>query len=225
VLIFRSLNWSNVHSIFLGKAKSFFLYALFIFLSTHDIFPNFLIDFKIVLLILAVGCSWISFFLSFPKLIPALTYSFGTTFLSSRLIRKIPGTITSLWVFSLFFLGFNEIKLEYRICVFILLLLVHFSCFNSFLKLGNYKNDDPNVYTLDETLAIAMAWVLLGEMSIVRVVILFILFRFFDIFKPLGIRKIEKQVKWCASLRNLADDFLAMAYSLFIFRIIEIYVG
>ena len=224
VLIFRRLNWSNAQSNFLGKAKTFFLYSLFIFLSAQHLISFFFIDIKMILMLLVIGCSWFSFFLSISKLTPRLVYGFGTTGLSSILVEKAPGTITSLVVFLLLFLGLNGVGLEYKIALFVFLLLIHFVNYNSFLKKVNSLNDDPNIYTLDETLAIAMAWLYLGDISIIEVVILFILFRYFDILKPLGIQIIERQLKWSAALRNIADDILAMVYTLIIFQMIEIYV-
>jgi phosphatidylglycerophosphatase A len=94
-----------------------------------------------------------------------------------------------------------------------------------FLKQINSLNDDPSIYTLDETLAIVMAWVLLVRLSMIDGVILFSLFRFFDILKPLGIRSIEKKSNWSAAIRNIADDMAAMFYTLIIFKMIKIYVG
>ncbi len=225
VLIFRTLNWSNAQSNFIGKAKTFFLYALFIFLSAQHLMPNFFIDVKMILILLAICCSWLSFFLSISKLTPPLIYGFGTTGLSATLVKKAPGTITSLVVFLLLFLGFNGIELEYKIGLFLLLFIIHFAYYNLFLKQVNSLNDDPGIYTLDETLAIVMAWLFIGNSSIIELVILFVLFRFFDIIKPLGIKTIEKQLSWSPSVRNLADDILAMAYALIIFQIFKIYVG
>lgn len=223
--IFRRLNWSNKQSNFIGKAKTFFLYVLFIFLNFMHLTSFFFIDIKMTLMLLAVGCSWVSFILSISKLTPRLIYGFGTTGLSATIVKRAPGTITSLLVFFLLFIGLNWLGLEYKIALFVILLFIHFVYYNSFLKQMNSLNDDPNIYTLDETLAIAMAWMYLGDLTIIQLIILFILFRFFDILKPLGIHKIEKQSKWSAATKNMADDILAMVYSLIIFQMIKIYVG
>ena len=225
VLIFRRLNWSNAQSNILGKAKTFFLYALFIFLSAKHLMPIIYIDFKMILMLLAISCSWISLLFSSSKLTPPLIYIFATTGLSAILNKNAPGTITSLVVFLLLFIGLNGIGVEYKISVLLLLFLFHFAYYSSFLKQEKSLNDDPSIYTLDETLAIAMAWLYVGEISIIEVVILFVLFRFFDILKPLGIQKIERQLKWSAAIRNIADDILAMVYTLIIFQMIKIYVG
>ncbi len=220
---FRHLSWSNKDSNFLGKAKTFFLYTLFIYLGTERFIPNFFIDIKMILMFLAICFSWLSFFLSISKLSPVLIYSFGTTGLSAILVKKAPGTITSLLVFLLLFFGLINIDIEYKISLVLLLLVIHFVYYSSFLKQFGSLNDDPNIYTLDETLAIAVAWLFLGKLVLVEVILLFALFRFFDIFKPLGIYKIEKIMKWSPAIRNLADDILAITYAIIIFQIIKIY--
>jgi phosphatidylglycerophosphate synthase/phosphatidylglycerophosphatase A len=225
VLLFRISNWSKPDSNFMGKAKTFFLYVLFIYLSSGQLIFQSSVDFKIVLILLSIGCSWVSFFFSISKFTPSLIYALGTMGLTATLVKKAPGTITSFLVFLLLFFGLNEIRLESKIVVLILLLILHFVYYNLFLKQINSLNDDPSIYTLDETLAIVMAWVLLVRLSMIDGVILFSLFRFFDILKPLGIRSIEKKSNWSAAIRNIADDMAAMFYTLIIFKMIKIYVG
>jgi phosphatidylglycerophosphate synthase len=224
-LIFRRLNWSNKQSNFIGKAKTFFLYVLFIFLNFQHLMSFFFIDIKMTLMLLAIGCSWVSFLLSISKLTPRLIYGFGTTGLSATVVKRAPGTITSLLVFFLLFIGLNGIGLEYKIALLVILLLIHFVYYNSFLKQVNSLNDDPSIYTLDETLTIVMSWLFLKDLTFLQLAILFMLYRFFDILKPLGIHKIEKHSKLSAALRNMADDFFAMVYTLIIFQMIKIYVG
>jgi phosphatidylglycerophosphatase A len=126
-------------------------------------------------------------------------------------------------VFLLLFFGLIKIDIEYKISLVLVLLVIHFVYYSSFLKQFGSLNDDPNIYTLDETLAIAVAWLFLGKLVFVEVILLFAIFRFFDIFKPLGINKIEKIMKWPPAIRNLADDILAITYAIIIFQIIKIY--
>jgi CDP-diacylglycerol--glycerol-3-phosphate 3-phosphatidyltransferase len=225
VLLFRFLNWSNTHSNFMGKAKTFFLYVLFIYLSAGHLICQTSVDFKIVFILLSIGCSWLSFFFSISRITPSLIFAFGTMGLSATLVKKAPGTVTSLLVFLLLFFGLNGIELESKIVLLILLLILHFVYYDIFLKQVNSLNDDPSIYTLDETLAIVIAWLFLAPLSMIEAVILFSFYRFFDIIKPLGIGSIEKRSNWSAAIRNLADDILAMFYVLIIFKIIKIYVG
>lgn len=224
VVVFRKLKWSSTQSNFIGKLKTFFLFTLFILLSSQQIIPQISIDLKKILILLVLLSSLLSFILSISKFTNIIIYFLGTTGFTSLIHKKAPGTISSFLVFLFFFVGCNGLKLEYKISVLLLLLAVHFSYYNTFLQQTNSPNDDPSIYTLDETLAIGLAWIVLGDLTLLNILILFILFRFFDILKPLGIQSIEKFPNCSATTRNLADDILAMIYALIIFQIVRIYV-
>jgi CDP-diacylglycerol--glycerol-3-phosphate 3-phosphatidyltransferase len=224
VLIFRKLKWSNIQSNFIGKLKTFFLFTLFILLCSQQFIPQISIDLKKIVILLVLLSSLLSFILSISKFTNIIIYFLGTTGFTSLINKKAPGTISSFVVFLFFFVGCNGLKLEYKISVFLLLLAVHFTYYNSFLQQMNLPDDDPSIYTLDETLAIGLGWIVLGDLSLLNILIFFILFRFFDILKPLGIKSIEKFSNCSAATRNLADDILAMIYALIIFQIVKIYV-
>lgn len=224
ILIFRKLKWSNSQSNFIGKLKTFFLFTLFIFLSAQRIIPQISIDLKKILILLVLLSSLLSFILTISKFTNTIIYFFGTSAFTSLIYKKAPGTISSFVVFLFFFLGFNGLEYEYKISIYLLLLAFHFSFYNSFLKLTNSPNDDPSMYTLDEMLAIGLAWIILGDISLLNILVLFIVFRFFDIYKPLGIKSIERYSNCSAATRNLADDILAIVYTLSIFQILKIYV-
>jgi len=225
IIIFRYVNWSTAQSNLIGKAKTFFLYSLFILLSSQHLFLPLAVNIKAVLMDLVLSSSWLSFLLTIPKIETALVYFMGTTGLSSVLLRKAPGTISSIVAFALFFFVLNTVDLEFKIGILFMLLIFHFAYFDLFLEQIKSKNDDPGIYTLDETLAIAFAWILLGELTIFHLALVFGLFRFFDIVKPLGIRSIEKQLGWSPALRNLGDDVLAVVYSGIVFKIIHPYIN
>jgi phosphatidylglycerophosphatase A len=194
-------------------------------LCSQQFIPKISIDLKEIVILLVLLSSLLSFILSISKFTNIIIYFLGTTGFTSLIHKKAPGTISSFVVFLFFFVGCNELKFEYKISVFLLMLVVHFSYFNSFLQQTNSSNDDPSIYTLDETLSICLAWILLGDLTLLNILILFILFRFFDILKPLGIKSIEKFPNCSAATRNLADDILAMIYTLIIFQIVKIYVA
>ena len=105
------------------------------------------------------------------------------------------------------------------------MIIFHFSYYKKFLERINSINDDPGIYTLDETLAIILAWIYFGKIEIINLIILFVLFRFFDILKVLGIRAIEKQLSLSAEFRNIADDILAIFYASLILIIFQKYVS
>lgn len=77
---------------------------------------------------------------------------------------------------------------------------------------------------MDETLAIGLAWLFLDQLNLLNLVLLFTLFRFFDIVNPLGIQSIEKQTSWSTALRNAGDDVLAMAYGGIVFKMVQLYL-
>lgn len=83
-------------------------------------------------------------------------------------------------------------------------------------RLTSTKDKDPAHVVIDE---VAGMWVtlLLVPGSLINYVLGFILFRFFDILKPLGIKKTEK-------LKNgwgiMLDDILAGVYSNIILRLL-----
>jgi CDP-diacylglycerol--glycerol-3-phosphate 3-phosphatidyltransferase len=225
ILIFRKFNFSTRHSCFIGKAKTFFLYSLFIYLSIPYQFIVLFLDIKIVLSGLVIVCSWFSFLVSIPKIKSFLVYFIGTTLFSSVIFKKAPGTIASFVTFFLLFFLLNSVKIEYKLVVFIMLMIFHFNYYKTFLKHIKSIDDDPSIYTLDESIVIILAWILYKEKSITSLILFFIIFRFFDIIKPMGINLIEKKKNWSLALRNISDDLLAMLYTLCIFKIIQIYAG
>lgn len=78
---------------------------------------------------------------------------------------------------------------------------------------------DSSRVVIDEVAGMAIA-LLFTPHSIIFVTVALILFRWFDILKPLGIRKLEKLPKgWGV----MADDVLAGIYSLIVIRIIVYY--
>jgi phosphatidylglycerophosphatase A len=135
----------------------------------------------------------------------------------------MPGTITSLVVFSLLFFVLRNLSLECKIGILLLVILIHFTIYSTFLDITDSLNSDPGIYTLDETVAIVFIWLILGETLIKDLLFVFLLFRFFDIFKPFGISKIERIMQWSPSLRNLADDILAILYTLVVFKLFLFY--
>lgn len=70
---------------------------------------------------------------------------------------------------------------------------------------------DPSRIVVDEMVGVWIALLAVPEGNLLYVVAAFVLFRFFDILKPLGIRKME-----CLSggLGVMMDDILAGIYSL-----------
>ena len=224
IIVFRYYKCSYTQSNFISKTKTFFLYLLFILLSSQHVFSSLEFDINRLLQVLVIVSSWLSFLMTIIKIKSPLIYFIGTSGMSSIIVKKLPGTISSFLAFIFFFIILKSWSIENKITLLVILLIFHFSYFNDFLKQIKSINDDPSIYTIDETLVIVMSWIYLGELNIISLIFLFILFRIFDILKPLGIRSIEKQLNLPPVFRNLADDILAIFYALLILFIIQQYV-
>lgn len=85
----------------------------------------------------------------------------------------------------------------------------HFICFPYFET--KYSVDDPPLYTLDEAFAMVSLSVVFG--STYEWTAAFFVFRFFDILKPLGIKRLENMKSVPSNIRNIADDVIAACYT------------
>jgi phosphatidylglycerophosphatase A len=142
----------------------------------------------------------------------------GSTFYSSYFFKNAPGTVSSFVVFIAFYF-LNPIEIVWKIGILITLLFLHFICFPAFVS--RYQTDDPPLYTLDE--ALSMIFLSIFFYSPWSWTAAFVIFRFFDIVKPLGIRKIETTTFLSHSLRNLGDDLLAAFYTFLLIMGYEIF--
>lgn len=224
ILFLRKWNWAVSQSNFIGKLKTALLYILFILLSIDFIILPIIFDLKLIVMSLIIATSLLSLILSIPVFANKLLFCVGTTGFSSIVFNKAPGTISSFVIFLLLFVGLKELAFEYKITVLLILLLIHFSYYKEFVEQTNSIDEDPGIYTLDETIAIVVAWVFMINLPLTHVFLLFVLFRFFDIFKPLGIKLVESQPNYNIAFTNLADDIIAILYSLIIFQILFMYV-
>ena len=78
--------------------------------------------------------------------------------------------------------------------------------------------NDPGRVVVDEMVGMWIPLIVAVPTVWWQVVAAFILFRFFDILKPLGIRSLDRRV---GAFWVMADDLLAGVYSLFVLLIIE----
>ncbi len=77
-------------------------------------------------------------------------------------------------------------------------------------KLESEWGKDPSKVVIDEMVGVWIALLAVPEGNIWYILFAFLLFRFFDIFKPLGIRKMEQLD---GGIGVMADDILAGIYS------------
>ena len=92
--------------------------------------------------------------------------------------------------------------------------------FISFISLNvEFENEDPSFVVIDEFVGMWISLLLFD--GIIMILISFLLFRFFDITKFLGINKIEKLN---GSLGIMLDDIVAGTYTLIIVFFIKIFL-
>jgi len=150
------------------------------------------------------------------------------TFLMIGKIKYAPGTFASLVSCIIFFFLINVLN----ITVILLITLIIF-CY-SFIAINNsfieFDSDDPQEIVIDEVvgqmltlLAIPIYETLYPLSTIYYCISAFLLFRFFDIWKPYPINYVDNNVK--GSLGIMLDDIIASAYSIIILSIIFYFLG
>jgi phosphatidylglycerophosphatase A len=86
--------------------------------------------------------------------------------------------------------------------------------------LEKHWGKDPSKVVMDEVIGMWIAMVFI-PLSYLNILLAFILFRFFDIAKPLGIRKLEKLP---GGIGVMADDVLAGVYANIVLQVIIIFI-
>lgn len=128
------------------------------------------------------------------------------------LIPLAPGTIASLIAIPFVWL----LKRNQLIYVLITILTIIIGVISAkHLSIIWHKKDDSRI-TIDEFVGILVTFLLLPKINWLILLIGFILFRFFDIFKPLFIRKSEKVSD---GIGVMFDDILAGIYTNLLLRI------
>lgn len=122
-----------------------------------------------------------------------------------------PGTVgallaTGIWLAISYFVSF-------KILLLINSLLIIFFTFSGILsanKLEPIWGEDPSRIVIDEMVGVWIALLAVPERNFYYVGGAFLLFRLFDIFKPLGIRQMERLK---GGIGVMMDDILAGIYS------------
>jgi phosphatidylglycerophosphatase A len=144
-----------------------------------------------------------------PNLLPLII---GTS-LYTGYIPFGPGTFASILALPMVFFLFHN-WLTYAILTIIIFIIGTFSA--QYLGTVWNKKDDQRI-TIDEFIGILVTFLLIPKINWYMLLIGFVLFRFFDIIKPFGIRKTEK-VK--GGLGVMFDDIVAGIYANIILRIL-----
>ena len=133
------------------------------------------------------------------------------------LLPFAPGTLGSLiailiWYVSIYFLS---IYLFYIIVI--LTLILSFSTINNYLN--EKKKDDPSEVIIDEFLGQSIPLFFIFEFYVFELLLAFVAFRFFDIFKIYPVNKAENLE---GSFGVIMDDVVAGVYALIILMIYKI---
>lgn len=142
-----------------------------------------------------------------------LALGFGT-----GLYKNAPGTLGTLVALPIFFLTtLLPENVDYIFVVTLFFIGIYVSDHTS--RLLNIK--DPSSIVIDEIVAYLIV-LLFTEFSIQNVLITFVLFRLFDIWKPFPINILDSKLK--GGLGIMIDDIGATIYTLIIFNLINYYV-
>jgi len=127
------------------------------------------------------------------------------------------GTFCSLFACLIILIFGENIEFFVRLIILLIILPIGFISTNFRFEKDNTELKDPNFVVIDEFIGM---WIvlLIVDNSTLLILLSFLLFRFFDITKLLGIHKIEKLN---GSLGIILDDVFAGLYSLIIIYIIK----
>ena len=134
-------------------------------------------------------------------------------------IPLAPGTFGSLFAIFIWYVFIDLFSIFYFITLFLFVLSVSF--YLTDIYLDNYKKKDPSEVIVDEFLGQSIPLLFIVNFNIYEVLIAFVTFRFFDIYKIYPINKIE-DLK--GSYGVILDDIVAGIYSLIILMLYKILI-
>jgi phosphatidylglycerophosphatase A len=132
-----------------------------------------------------------------------------------------PGTCGSLAILPfLYILGrFNP---PFFLFVPFLIILTIISSYIAEIVQQKHKLHDPQWIVIDEVIGMSVAWLFIGQHTLLRLFILFVLFRFFDIIKFWPASYFDKKVTH--GMGTILDDVVSGIYAGIIYLIIAIYL-
>ena len=143
-------------------------------------------------------------------------------------IKYAPGTIASFVTCLIFFLLNNFLDIY---VIFLLTLAIFFlSIISINFAYKNFDSNDPQEIVIDEfigqmlpLLAIPIYETLYPTHKIYYCIIVFVLFRFFDILKPFPINYIDENTKGAFGI--MFDDIIAGVFTIILFSISLFFLG
>lgn len=150
------------------------------------------------------------------KRISTLAVIFGTGF-GSGFWPWGPGTAGALLA-TLIWLALGWVLTGTQLVVLTIVLVLVFTCIGTWAanKLAPFWGDDPSKVVIDEMIGVWIPLIISPIGNYWYALASFLLFRFFDILKPLGIRQLDRRK---GGFWVMADDILAGIYSLIIIAI------
>ncbi len=140
-------------------------------------------------------------------------------------IKILPGTFASLISILILFpiVEYNLVSLQIFIIFFIIIFILSLFFINKFSLYT--KSQDSNIIVIDEFLGIYLILIFYDIIyfvnSYLTILLVFFLFRFFDIFKIFPANLIDKKMK--NSIGVLLDDFIASIYTIIVIYILNVY--
>ena len=132
-------------------------------------------------------------------------------------ITLAPGAFGSLFAILIWYVFIDLFSIFYFIVLLLIVLSVSF--YLTDIYLDNYKKKDPSEVIVDEFLGQSIPLLFIVNFNIYEVLIAFVTFRFFDIYKIYPINKIEDLR---GSYGVILDDIVAGIYSLIILMLYKL---
>ena len=136
-----------------------------------------------------------------------------------------PGTVASFLSIVILFpiVEYKIISLEVFVATFILIFLLSLFFINQFSK--HTQSHDSKIIVIDEFLGIHLILLFYDQIKIINpyvtMVLIFILFRFFDILKIFPANIVDKRLK--SAFGVILDDLIAGTYTIIILYILNAY--
>ena len=153
------------------------------------------------------------------------------TFFGIGKIKKIPGTFASLFTTLLLFFLIHILNFSPNIILVIIILIFFISLFAVKIYIKDLSNKDPKEVVIDEVIGQSIP-LYLYEVShniekdsidaLKFYLIIFILFRFFDIIKPFPVNYFDKNFK--NSFGVIMDDVCAGLYVVLVLILYMIFI-
>ncbi len=153
-----------------------------------------------------------------------------STFFGCGYLTKIPGTVSSLTTTILIYISYEYLEYkDLKFSIIFFLLLFFYSFYSVKESESEFKNKDPRQIVIDEVLGQSMPLILLlylsqnNQLSIqieFYYILSFVLFRFFDIYKPFPVNYFDKNFKNYYGI--IMDDIMAGLYTMLVIFLISL---